>query len=379
MSELEDLRRARLFDTLLDEIEQWRVSPNAQTHRAAEHDEGVAADLALIEALGETQPAREEAQFARARIGRRLDELMRVEPMGAEAARPHPHDARAWARARLRALTAPPAAVRASARATNSSHAVEDEGDAVVEVGRVWLRRAAPLVAALLLVFFASLAGASAASAQALPESPLYSIKRGEESVLLALSWGDVSKGQTLTMVASHRLVEAAAEADQGHANEAHALLGEFDSAFSQLIDLGAHARASHEDTSTFVRALQTTLETEQAIAAHASTHGQTAFAQAASMSVKAAAAHMRSVGFTPPSTPGGANGNSHANGHGAGNGNGSGNPQQTPGAQASHTPRPTPSGGNPNGQKPTPTTGTPTTTSSAPASPAANSTRTGG
>ncbi len=331
MSELEDMRRARLFDTLLDEIEHWRVSSDAQIRRAAQQDDRVAADLELTTALGDTRIARDEIEFARVRVGRRLDDLMRAEPLGAETPRSQPQDARSWAHARLRALTAPPAAAVARLR-----------GSAAGEAGRTWLRRVAPLAAALLLVVFASLAGASAASAQALPESPLYIIKRGDESILLALSWNDVSKGQTLTMIAGHRLSEASAEADLNRTLEAQALLGEFDTTFGQLIDLGAHAQATHEDGMTLARAIQTTLETEQSIAQHADAHGEQTFAQAATASAHSAAAHIQSVGLKLPAPDKG-------NGNGNGNGNGSnGQPQQTPGPQATHTPHPTQGSGKP-------------------------------
>ena len=340
MSELDDMRRARLFDTLLDEIEHWRASPDAQIRRAAQQDDEVAADLDLMTALADTRIARDELEFARARTGRRLEELMRAEPMGAQAARSPTQDARGWARARLRALTAPPAATVARWRG----------GDAA-EAGRTWLRRATPLVAALLLVVFASLAGASAASAQALPESPLYAIKRGDESVLLALSWNDVSKGQTLTMIANHRLTEASAEADLHRTVEAQSLLGEFDTAFTQLIDLGAHAQATHEDSMTLARAVQTTLETEQGIAQHAATHGEKTFAQAANASAHSAAAHIQSVGLKLP-TPDTNNGK----GKGKGNGNGgAGQPQQTPSVEPTHTPHPNQGGGK-SGSSSTPT-----------------------
>lgn len=344
MGELEDMRRARVFDTLLDEIEHWRVAPDAQIRRAMQHDDEVAADLELMTALSDTRIARDEVEFARVRIGRRLDELMRAEPLGAEAARSQPQDARAWARARLRALTAPPAAAVARLR----------DGDAV-ETGRTWLRRAAPLVAALLLVVFSSLAGASAASAQALPESPLYAVKRGDEAVLLALSWNDVSKGQTLTMIANHRLSEASAEADLHRLNEARTLLGEFDTTFGQLIDLGAHAQSTHEDNMTLARAIQTTLETEQSIAQHADTHGEKTFAQAATASAHSAVAHIQSVGLKLP-TPDTGKGKGNGQGNDQGNDQGVGQPQQTPNPQATHTPHANQGGGKP-GSSSTPST----------------------
>jgi hypothetical protein len=363
MNEMDDLRQERLFDSLLSESERWRVTPSAQWRRATE-DETVATDAALAAALHDVRPPREEAEFARARIARRLDELMRAEPTGPVI--PRPQDARARMRARLRAVTAPPAAwsaavARRSAGPTRRRVATRP---GYAARGRVWLRHLAPLAAAILLVAFAALAGASAASAQALPESPLYSVKRVEETALLAISWGDESKGQTLAMIANHRLGEATTEASQSRTREAHTLLGEFDVAFGQLIDLTAQAKAKHEDTTTFARAIQVTLESEQNDAALAAAHGDHSFAAAANASAQAATAHIHAAGVTLPTQPGNGNGNGndHGNGNGNGNGNsngngngnGNGNPQQTPGPQATHTPHPNQGVGA--GANPTPT-----------------------
>ena len=341
MGELDDNQQARLFDALLSDAEQWHTPPRAQARRAAETDETVAEDLSLIVALRDVKPARDEAEFARARVAQRLAAVMRSEP-GPLPVVTQPQGARAW----LRALTAPPATT--ARRVTAGPASARARHDAAPEqrsrIGET-LGRLAMVAVALLVVGFGLLAGASVASAHALPESPFYGVKRAEESTLLALSWTDDSKGATLTMIADHRIVEAGAEADLHHSAEAHALLGEFDTAFAQLIDLTAHAQSAHEDTSTLARAVQTTLETGQSVATQAATHGHPTFAQAANASAQAAAAHIQQAGIKLPDK----SGNSKGKGNGAGN-NGassnaggansnSGKPQQTPGAAATHTP----------------------------------------
>lgn len=342
MGEWDDEQQASLFDALLSDADKWHMPPRAQARRAAEVDDTVAADLALVVSLRETQPSRHELESARARIGQRLAEVMYAEPAPATRLQ----QARTW----LRAVTSPPVASARTVAARAAAFHVQGER-------REWLfgalRRMSLTMVALLTLFFGLVAGASVASAHALPESPLYVIKRAEEATLLVLSWTDDSKGQTLTMIANHRLVEAAAEADQRRTSEARSLLGEFDGALSQLIDLTAHAQSTHEDASVLARAIQTTLETEQSIASHAAAHGEASFAQATSASVLAAQAHVAHAGVTLPK-------DAHQNnGHGGGQGNDQGKPAQTPGPKATHTPN---SGSQ--GSQPTPTA---TPSSSAP------------
>lgn len=356
MGELDDNQQARLFDALLSDAEQWHTPPRAQARRAAETDEAVAQDLSLIVALRDVKPGRDEAEFARARIAQRLAAVMRAEPGPAPATK-RPQGARAW----LRALTAPPAtsARRVTASPASPAAALAQQDSAPGTRSRVGetLGRLAMVAVALLVLGFGLLAGASVALAHALPESPFYGVKRAEESTLLALSWTDDSKGATLTMIANHRITEAGAEADLRHSAEAHALLGEFDTAFAQLIDLTAHAKSMHEDTTTLARAVQTTLETEQAIATQAATHGHSSFAQAAQASVQAAAAHIQQVGIElPDATGNGKNNNDHGKGAGSNGANSSndktgsngansssGKPQQTPSTTATHTPHSSP------------------------------------
>jgi len=332
MGEMDENQQTRLFDTLLNEAEKWNTAPRAQARRAVEADQTVADDLSLIVALREMKPPRSETEFARARVGQRLANLMSAEPMTPPAT----SRARAW----LRAVTSPPAR---AARPT-APPAVRTTGAPAMEqpLG-VALRRISALAAVALTIAFVLLAGASVASAHALPESPFYSVKRAEEATLLALAWNDESKGQTLAMIANHRITEAVAEADQRHNAEAHLLLGEFDTALGSLIDLTAHAQATHEDTRALVSAVQTTLEAERNAAAQARAHGELAFAAEANASVAAATAHIQRVGVPIHVKSGQDNSNKGNNSKGSGQNNGpgstTGKPEQTPGVSATHTP----------------------------------------
>lgn len=355
MGELDDNQQARLFDALLEDAERWRVAPRAQSRRAAELDDEVAEDLALVAALRDVTPGRGEVEFARSRVGQRLAEMMRTESAPSEAAWDDGARVAPWE------VAAPPTTPMSRPyRSARAQRIWRQTQPAQTTRARIPLSRMIAGVAALLILAFGLLAGASVASAQALPESPLYAIKRAEETTLLALSWTDQSKGQTLMMIADHRITEAMAEAGLQHTTEARALLGEFNTALSQLIDLTAHANAAHEDSSSLTRAVQVTLEVEQNAAAQAAAQGETTFAQAAQTSAQAAVTHIQQAGIALP----GQSGQSHGKGNGAGatstssatkttgngNGNGSGKPQHTPGPKATHTPHTNPGNGNGNG-----------------------------
>lgn len=340
MGELDENQQARLFDALLSDAEKWNTAPRAQARRAADTDDVVAEDLSLIVSLREVRLPRSETEFARARVGQRLANMMQAEP-GPPPVVGRVQSARAW----LRAVTAPPArAARVTAPQRPQDQRDQRGAPAAYSPIGATLRRAAAFAAVAMVAACVSLAGASVASAHALPESPLYGVKRAEETTLLALAWNDESKGQTLAMIANHRLTEAAAEADQRRNTEARALLGEFDTAMGKLIDLTAHAQAIHEDSSDLASAVQATLEAERNTAAQAAAHGETAFAEAANASMRAAKAHIQQAGIELPGKSGQNNGNKGSgqnNGKGSSQGSNSGRPTPpvsvTPGA--THTP----------------------------------------
>ena len=234
--------------------------------------------------------------------------------------------------------------------------------------------RAATLVGALLLLACCALAGISAAAARALPESPLYAVKRAEETTLLTMSWGDSSRGQSLNLIANHRLGEAATEADLHRLPEARSLLSQFDSAFTELIALTRHAQALHEDTSALTSGIQATVASEQSIGATANALGEASFATVVTSSAQSAMTQMQAAGIGVSANPNQGhdhqgNGNGHSNGtgngngngYGHGNGNGSGTPGLTPTPKPTHAPH---GNGNGNGQDGSPTpTATPTAT----------------
>ena len=362
--ELDDLRRERLFDSLLSAGDHWHMPLDAQAERAADTDAGVTEDLALLAQLRALQTGREETEFARARIARQLDELLYAEPMGAEAAQPL--DAHDWMRSRLRALTAPPADELAAARQSVERQAADRAARLARRqaITRVVAGHTATLVGAALLLVCATLTGVSAAAARALPESPLYAVKRAEETTLLAISWGDVSRGQTLNMIANHRLTEAASEADLHRIPEAHSLLHQFDSTFTELITLTRHAQAQHEDTSSLTSGIQATVVSEQSIGATASAHGEVSFAAAVTSSAQSAMTQMQAAGIG--TNPGHSHDHSNNGNHnGAGNGNGA--PAQTPTPKPTHTPRTgSGSGAGPGGTVSTPTVGSTTPSANA-------------
>lgn len=342
MSEMDEQQQARLFDALLNDADRWNTAPHAQARRAAESDETVAEDLAFVAELRAVTPSRPETEAARERIAQRLAQLMREEPGHTTAARLR--GPRAW----LRAVTAPPA--RATRNRVTPRIAITAPP---ARVGRVTAFAGMALILVVML-----LAGASVAAAQALPESPLYGLKCAEEMLQLDLAMTDESKGAALQTIASHRLAEAVAEADQRHPNEARALLSQFDATLYQLITLTAHAQASHEgDATSLARAVQVTLATEQQSAAHATAQGEISFAAAIAASAQTAQARIQQAGVSLPNPPsqsgagpnsGGAGANSGGKGNtsgGAGNnsggkGNNSGGAHATPTTKPTHTPR---------------------------------------
>ncbi len=325
MSEPPQNQQERLFEAFFDESVRFHVPPLPQSRRAAETDEDVAADLALIAALQQVNPGKHERDGARARVSERIAALMAAESSPAGGA------SKKGARAFLRAVTAPP--VLAARQPAIRQRALDA------------LRRTSVLVAALLVAATAALAGASVASAHALPDSPLYTIKLAEEQVLWAFAWSDENKGQTLTVIAGHRLHEANAEADQRHTTEALRLVGNLNDTLGRLVALTAQAQRAHKDTTPLTSDIRAMLDAEQTVATQAMTHGETDFAKALSDSMQTVHAQIATAGVTLPKTP-------HQGSNGQDNGAGQGKPQQTPTPKPTHTPRT--DSGSPQG-KPTP------------------------
>ena len=126
----------------------------------------------------------------------------------------------------------------------------------------------------------------STAAAAALPESPLYGFKQVDEAIHLQLAWSNQQRGDVLAQIASHRLAEARAEAAQHRTHQALVLMGECDNATHQLIALVIATRHQHQDDTSIVNALRTTIRAEYTALEQAHSNGQSALAQALTTSV---------------------------------------------------------------------------------------------
>lgn len=348
MRDTDEQALAALFDRLLDDADAHAVPLRTQARRAGERAAGVADDLALLAALREVAPLPREVEAARKRVGARLADALLAEvatPAKTVAAAPLTQATQATR------ATGAAGAARPRLRLVSQSEAPQPP---VTRRAAHPLRRLA-LVAAILLAATGGLAGVSNAAAQALPESPLYGVKRAEESVSLTLARTDVGRGQVLGVIAQHRLGEAAAEADQRRGDEARSLLTQFDAALRQLITLTAQAQAHHEDTGPLTQVIQETLQDAQSAQRHAAQRGDTSFAQATQASMAAAGTQLQSAGVTLPSSA--ATDQPPRGGPGAAT--------RTPGAKMTHTP----GDGNGEGGKPveTPNPAAPGTASATP------------
>lgn len=328
MREADDLEHALRFAELLDAAEARQARPRVRPSQAPylPHDLGV--DVELVGRLRSVTPSTRELATARAHVAQQLAEAMRMELDD----------------------TAPmPVALRSSLRLvspTGDDAATERRATRQPRSGSIWVgMRRIGLVAAVLFILCAGLfSGLSAAAASALPESSLYGVKRADEATLLAVAWNDSLRGQALATIAGHRLNEAAAEADAGRMIPARTLLGQFDSAVSQMVTLTASVQSRHQDASALVTSLRQTLQAEQAADHHARSKGQASFDAAlqASVSVLTVELRQHSVNLTnaPNGAPNGASGASSGKGRKGGTGPGSnggshGNPNGSPNGSA--------------------------------------------
>lgn len=204
------------------------------------------------------------------------------------------------------------------------------------------------------------------AAAGALPGSPLYAMKRANEDFHLRIAWSSQMRGQMLAQIAANRLAEARAEAARDNNAQALSLMQESDEATTQLINLAITLHSRHEDDTDVQRALATTLRVEYDALNQAQSDGQSAFAQALSLSVADQQQVMSASNIAPPTgaspipsaptpiptvathpahptpaadptppahptpsahpTPGSGNGSGSNNGNGSGNGSNNGN-----------------------------------------------------
>lgn len=141
--------------------------------------------------------------------------------------------------------------------------------------------RMVALCAAVLALILMGNWALTTASADALPGSPLYSVKRADENIQLRLAWSDQMRGEILAQIALHRLAEAHAEAARNNTSQALTLMNECNDATTQLISLAVTLHQQGQDDDTVTSALSLTLQAENDALAQAQKSGQSTLAQA--------------------------------------------------------------------------------------------------
>lgn len=155
-------------------------------------------------------------------------------------------------------------------------HVMRDSSQWASQWARWWMLAGA---AALLIGVLVSM-GASTAAASALPGSPLYGLKRGEEALALRTAWSDERKGQVLLTIASHRLDEVRRLAGRNNA-EALRLTSELDATIHEAIRLVVAMNAKGEDSGRIAAGLAHTLDVESATQRAVRANGPPDLAQA--------------------------------------------------------------------------------------------------
>ena len=313
---LTDIERA--FDNLLNDVITGQRTPEECLALCQQDYPSLVSSLQLALALDGVSSDANEIETARAHVRQNLDTLMDASVAVAPG------------------LQVPASPYRLIGR--------------IRQRRRLWLT----LCAAILAVTFVGYWTLSTAAATALPESPLYGIKQVDEAIHLQLAWSNQQRGDALAQIASHRLAEARAEAAQNHTHQAIVLMGECDNATHQLIALVIATRHQHQDDTSIVNALRTTIRAEYTALEQAHSNGQSALAQALTTSVDGQQHALSASNIVIPqlATPSPSsspvdpsvrstptphnNGNGGGNGGGNGNGNGNGN-----GGKKNSTPTP--------------------------------------
>ncbi|HEU0028944.1 MAG TPA: DUF5667 domain-containing protein [Ktedonobacterales bacterium] len=331
-----DTDRERRLDAILTAAEGDAGAVRAAARQIQQRDGGLAADLRLVAQLHETMPARAEIDAARLRVGQRLTRDIFGAP---------PDEGAAAYRLRPLRRSEPPETILARDIAEHT-RAITTPSLAPTAPGmppralygrrRSQWRRALLATATAAGLFLAIGGGVTAASAQSMPESPLYSIKRAEESILLALPLSDDSRAEALGMVAQRRLGEAQSEASEFHDAEVSTLLNDYSGDMRQLIMLAASVNERGGDDSNIMTQIAKVMDAEQAIEQRAAAQGLTAFSQALSATTDNIAATLKQHHIDLP----GANGD-----NGKDNGKGHGDPPKAtpPAGNATPTVGPTP------------------------------------
>lgn len=143
------------------------------------------------------------------------------------------------------------------------------------------------VAAAVLLVCGVFGWGAGRAAAAALPDDPLYGVKLAQEWVALETATSDGRRGVVYTVLADHRLTEAAAEADRGSTPLVARLLAEYDIDLRQAISISAEMAARGEDNSQVLAAVASELARAVRIQNAAAVHGEDGFARSLGQSLQ--------------------------------------------------------------------------------------------
>jgi hypothetical protein len=289
--------RERQFDSILDASMGSGDMLLAAARQIQPRDAEMSTNLRLIALLHETAPAKSEIDAARLRIGQRLTREIFVDPSDEEAQK------RAIRPLRLSEPPETPLYPTESNITTATSIPAQAVPRMVARL--IWTpRRRRVLIGAVAAatLFLALGVGLSTASAQSLPDSPLYSVKRTEESILLSLPVGDSTHAQMLSMVAQRRLAEALAETKARHDTEAQTLLSQYNDDMRQLIMLAASVNAKNGDSSAIIAQITLTLQTQQSILRSAAAEGDTPFTQALKSSEATITATLKQQHITLPS-----------------------------------------------------------------------------
>jgi hypothetical protein len=237
----------RLFDNLLEDPATEKLNiTQSPVHHAAD-DPDLAASLGLAHELRQVSAEAAEIDAARARVWQTIE----------------------------------PAVYNDDNRSTASQYS---RSPVTHRQKTTWL--VAALCAAMLALTLASTWTLTAASASALPGSPLYALKRADETFQLRLAWSSQVRSEVLARIALHRLTEARAEADQHDTSQALELVRESDTATQELISLVVAAHRQNQIDAVTDNALATTLRAESVALQQAHNDGQTLLAQALTTAV---------------------------------------------------------------------------------------------
>jgi uncharacterized protein DUF5667 len=310
-----DIDRERRLDAIITVAEGDVGAVRAAARQIQGRDGDLAADLRLIARLRETAPIRVEIDAARLRVGQRLTRDIFASAGAGEAEYP----LRPLRRSEPRETETIPAQARTARASTVPSLTPTLPGTlpgASYGRRRSRWRRAVLTATAAAALFLAVGGGVTAASAQSLPDSPLYGVKRAEESILLALPLSDDLHAEALGMIAQRRLDEAEAEASQLHDTEVTVLLSDYNGDMRQLIMLAANVSARGGDDSNITAQIAKILASAQAIQQDAAAHGLTAFSKALGATADNIAATLTEQHIKLPGMNG-SNGQNNGKGHG--------------------------------------------------------------